>query len=33
MLRRIFGVKRDKIRGGWRKWHNAELHNMYFSLN
>jgi hypothetical protein len=29
VLRRIFGPKRDKIVGGWRKLHNEELHNMY----
>jgi hypothetical protein len=27
VLRRIFGPKRDKIVGGWRKWHDEELHN------
>jgi hypothetical protein len=31
VLRRIFGPKRDKVIGGWRKLHNAELHNLYFS--
>jgi hypothetical protein len=30
-LRRIFGPKRDGVRGGWRKLHNEELHNMYYS--
>jgi hypothetical protein len=24
--RRIFGVKRDEMTGGWRKLHNEELH-------
>jgi hypothetical protein len=33
MLRRIFGPKRDKVAGGWRKVHNEELHNLYSSLN
>jgi hypothetical protein len=28
---RIFGHKRDEIIGGWRKLHNGELHNLYFS--
>jgi hypothetical protein len=28
VLRRIFGPKRDKIIGGWRKLHNEELHNL-----
>jgi hypothetical protein len=31
MLRRIFGPKRGEVIGGWRKLHNAELHNLYFS--
>jgi hypothetical protein len=31
VLRRIFGPKRDGIKGGWRKLHNEELHNLYSS--
>jgi hypothetical protein len=31
MLRRIFGPKRDEVKGGWRKLHNEELHNLYSS--
>jgi hypothetical protein len=31
VLRRIFGLKRDKVTGGWRKLHNEELHNLYSS--
>jgi hypothetical protein len=31
MLRRIFGPKMDEARGGWRKLHNEELHNLYSS--
>jgi hypothetical protein len=31
VLRRIFGPKRDEVTGGWRKLHNAELHNLYSS--
>jgi hypothetical protein len=31
VLRRIFGSKRDRVRGGWRKLHNEELHNLYSS--
>jgi hypothetical protein len=31
ILRRIFGPKRDQVMGGWRKLHNEELHNMYYS--
>jgi hypothetical protein len=29
--RRIFGPKRDEVTGGWRKLHNEELHNVYFT--
>jgi hypothetical protein len=28
-LRRIFGLKRDKVMGGWRKLHDEELHDLY----
>jgi hypothetical protein len=31
VLRRIFGPKRDEMRGEWRKLHNRELHNLYSS--
>jgi hypothetical protein len=31
VLRRIFGPKRDEVTGGWRKLHNEELHNLYYS--
>jgi hypothetical protein len=33
VLRRIFGPKRDKVAGGWRRLHNEELHNLYASPN
>jgi hypothetical protein len=26
-VRRIFGPKRGKMAGGWRRLHNVELHN------
>jgi hypothetical protein len=29
--RRIFGTKRDKATGGWRKLHNEELRDLYSS--
>jgi hypothetical protein len=29
--RRIFGLKRDGVTGGWRKLHSEELHNLYSS--
>jgi hypothetical protein len=32
VLRRIFGPKREED-GSWRKLHNYELHNLYFSPN
>jgi hypothetical protein len=31
VLRRIFGLKRDEVIGGWRKLHNEELHDLYSS--
>jgi hypothetical protein len=33
MLRKIFGPKREKATGGWRKLHNEELYNLYFLPN
>jgi hypothetical protein len=30
VLRRIFGPKRDEVKGEWRKLHNEELHDLYF---
>jgi hypothetical protein len=30
---RIFGPKRDKVTGEWRKLHNEELNNLYSSPN
>ena len=29
MLRRVFGPKRDKVTGEWRKLHNEELSDLY----
>jgi hypothetical protein len=31
VLRRIFGAKRNEVRGEWRKLHNKELHDLYSS--
>jgi hypothetical protein len=31
VLRRIFGLKRDEVTGGWKSLHNRELHNLYSS--
>jgi hypothetical protein len=31
VLRRIFGPKRDEVKGVWRKIHNEELNNLYSS--
>jgi len=33
VLRRIFGPKRDKVTGEWRKLHNEELNDLYSSPN
>jgi hypothetical protein len=29
VLRGIFGPRRDKLKEGWRKLHNEELHDLY----
>jgi hypothetical protein len=31
LLRRIFGPKREKVTGGWRKLHNEVPHSLYSS--
>jgi hypothetical protein len=31
VLRRIFGPKSDEVTGEWRKLHNKELHDLYYS--
>jgi len=33
MLRRIFGPKWDEVTGEWRKLHNEEVNDLYFSPN
>jgi len=33
VLRRIFGPKRDEVRGDWRKLHNDEFNDLYCSPN
>jgi hypothetical protein len=33
VLRRIFGPKRDKVTGEWRKLHNEELNDLYSTPN
>ena len=33
VLRGIFGPKRDKVTGEWRKLHNEELSDLYCSPN
>jgi hypothetical protein len=29
VLRRIFGLNREEITGGWRKLHEKKLHHLY----
>jgi len=31
VLRRIFGPRRNEVRGEWRKLHNEELNDLYSS--
>jgi hypothetical protein len=31
VLRKIYGPKKDKVIGGWRRMHNVGLHNLYCS--
>ena len=33
MLRRIFGPRREEVRREWRKLHNEEFNDLYFSPN
>ena len=33
LLSRIFGPKKDEVRGEWRKLHNEELNDLYSLLN
>jgi len=33
VLRRIFGPKRDEVTWEWKKLHNEELNDLYFSPN
>jgi hypothetical protein len=33
VLRRIFGPRRDEVRGAWRRLHNEELNDLYCSPN
>jgi hypothetical protein len=33
VLRRIFGPRRDKVMGEWRRLHNEELNDQYSSPN
>jgi len=33
VLRRIFGPRRNEVKGEWRRLHNAELNEFYSSPN
>jgi hypothetical protein len=33
VLRRMFQPKRDDVTGEWRRRHNGELNDLYFSPN
>jgi len=33
LLRRIFGPRREKVTGEWRRLHNEELNYLYSSTN
>jgi hypothetical protein len=33
VLRKIFGSKGDNITGDWRRLHNTELYDLYYSTN
>ena len=33
VLRRIFGPRRDEITGEWRRLHNKELNELYYTPN
>jgi len=33
VLRRIFGPSRDEVTGEWRRLHNEEINDLYFSPN
>ena len=33
VLRRIFGPRRDKVTGEWRRLHNEDLNDLYCSPN
>jgi hypothetical protein len=31
--RKVFGPKREEVKGEWRKLHSKKLHNVYYSSN
>jgi len=30
VLRRIFGLKKEEVKGKWRRMHDEELYSLYF---
>jgi hypothetical protein len=30
VLKRLFGLQRDDVKGEWRNLHSEELHNLYY---
>jgi hypothetical protein len=30
VLKKVFGLEREEVTGGWRKLHKVERHDLYF---
>jgi hypothetical protein len=33
VLKKVYGPKRDEVKGQWRRLHNEELYDLYFPSN